>query len=249
MPKSCISPAALVTGASRGIGRAVAERLAADGFHVIITYQSRSAEAQEVARGIASAGGQATACRLEMEDGAAIADFFAGTIKNSFDLAVLVNNAGITRDGLLVRMKDEDFDRVLDIDLRGPFICSREAAKLMSRRRKGRIINISSVVGQMGNPGQSNYSAAKAGLIGLTKSCARELASRNITVNAVCPGFIETDMTAGLPDDVREHYLRGIPLRRLGLPAEVGAAVAFLASDDAAYITGQVLAVNGGLYC
>lgn len=249
MPASSTTAAALVTGASRGIGRAIAERLAADGFHVLITYQSRAAEAEEAARAIISAGGQASAFRLEMGDAAAITDFFAGTVKKSFDLAVLVNNAGITSDGLLIRMKDEDFDRVLDVDLRAPFICSREAAKLMSKRRKGRIINISSVVGQMGNAGQSNYSAAKAGLIGLTKTCARELASRNITVNAVCPGFIETDMTAGLPDEVRQHYLDGIPLRRLGLPAEVGAAVAFLASDEAAYITGQVLAVNGGLYC
>ena len=184
-----------------------------------------------------------------MGDSAAVADFFAAEIKDKVDLAVLVNNAGITKDGFLVRMKDEDFDKVLAVNLRGAFVCTREAAKIMSKNRKGRIINISSVVGQMGNAGQINYASAKAGLLGLTKSCAKELASRQITVNAVAPGFIETDMTAALNDDVRASYVESIPLKRMGVAQDVAEAAAFLASDKAGYITGQVLAVNGGMYC
>ena len=182
-------------------------------------------------------------------DGEAVAAFFAEHIKGKVNLAVLVNNAGITKDGFLVRMKDDDFDRVITINLRGAFICTREAAKIMTKARHGRIVNISSVVGQMGNAGQANYSAAKAGLLGLTKSCAKELAARQITVNAVAPGFIETDMTAALSDDVRASYEAAIPLKRMGTAQEIADAVAFLASDKAAYITGQVLAVNGGMYC
>ena len=178
-----------------------------------------------------------------------MAAFFAEHIKGKVNLAVLVNNAGITKDGFLVRMKDDDFDRVITINLRGAFICTREAAKIMTKARHGRIVNISSVVGQMGNAGQANYSAAKAGLLGLTKSCAKELAARQITVNAVAPGFIETDMTAALSDDVRASYEAAIPLKRMGTAQEIADAVAFLASDKAAYITGQVLAVNGGMYC
>ena len=165
------------------------------------------------------------------------------------ELDVLVNNAGITKDGLMLRMKDEDFDRVIQTNLRGAFVCVREAAKIMTRQRHGRIINISSVVGQMGNAGQINYASAKAGLIGLTKSAAKELAGRNVTVNAVAPGFVETDMTASLPDDVRAAYIDAIPLKRLGTPQDIADAVAFLASPGAGYITGQVIAVNGGMYC
>ena len=161
---------------------------------------------------------------------------------------MLVNNAGITKDGFLVRMKDDDFDRVITINLRGAFICTREAAKIMTKARHGRIVNISSVVGQMGNAGQANYSAAKAGLLGLTKSCAKELAARQITVNAVAPGFIAPDMTAARSDEVRASYEAAIPLKRMGTAQEIADAVAFLASDRAAYITGQVLAVNGGMY-
>ena len=160
-----------------------------------------------------------------------------------------MNNAGITRDGLVLRMKDEDFDAVLNTNLRGAFLFLREAAKIMTRQRGGRIINISSVVGQMGNAGQINYAAAKAGLIGMTKSAAKELGSRSVTVNAVAPGFIETDMTAALAEDVRKAYVSAIPLGRLGSAQDVADAVAFLASDKASYITGQVIAVNGGLYC
>lgn len=242
-------PTALVTGGSRGIGRAIAQCLARDGFQVCLTYVSRPEEAEQTVASIVAAGGKAHAYPLNVGDSAAVADFFANEIRDKVNLAVLVNNAGITRDGFLVRMKDEDFDAVLGINLRGAFTCTREAAKIMSKKRTGRIINISSVVGQMGNAGQVNYAAAKAALLGLTKSCAKELAARQITVNAVAPGFIETDMTAGLTDTVREAYMDAIPLKRLGSAADVAEAVAFLASDRAAYITGQVIAVNGGMYC
>lgn len=242
-------PTALVTGGSRGIGRAIALTLARDGYQVLLTYVSRPEEAQETVDAIVQAGGSAQAAALNVGDGEAVSAFFAERIKDKVRLAALVNNAGITKDGFLVRMKDEDFDRVLNINLRGAFLCTREAAKIMSKNRYGRIVNISSVVGQMGNAGQINYAAAKAGLLGLTKSCAKELAARNITVNAVAPGFIETDMTAGLADDVRAAYAEAIPLRRMGTAQEIADAVSFLASDKAAYITGQVLGVNGGMYC
>ena len=243
------TPTALVTGGSRGIGRAIAQTLARDGFQVILTYVSRPEEAESAAAAIVEAGGQARACKLNVGDPQSVTDFFANEIKDKVNLAVLVNNAGITKDGFLVRMKDEDFDAVMNVNLRGAFICTREAARIMSKKRYGRIVNISSVVGQMGNAGQVNYASAKAALLGLTKSCAKELAARNITVNAVAPGFIETDMTASLTDEVRAEYARAIPLKRMGTAQEVADAVAFLASDKAAYITGQVLAVNGGMYC
>lgn len=242
-------PTALVTGGSRGIGRAIAQTLARDGFQILLTYVSRPEEAQETVEAIRQAGGAAQAAALNVGDAEAVTAFFAEQIKDKLLLAALVNNAGITKDGFLVRMKDEDFDRVLTINLRGAFLCTREAAKIMSRNRRGRIVNISSVVGQMGNAGQVNYAAAKAGLLGLTKSCAKELAARNITVNAVAPGFIETDMTATLPDDVRAAYAEAIPLKRMGTAQEIADAVSFLVSDKAAYITGQVLGVNGGMYC
>ena len=226
---------ALVTGGSRGIGKAIAETLAKAGYQVYLTYVSKADEAEAVARNIVAAGGKARAFRLD--------------VKDQVELDVLVNNAGITKDGLMLRMKDEDFDRVIQTNLRGAFVCVREAAKIMTRQRHGRIINISSVVGQMGNAGQINYASAKAGLIGLTKSAAKELAGRNVTVNAVAPGFVETDMTASLPDDVRAAYIDAIPLKRLGTPQDIADAVAFLASPGAGYITGQVIAVNGGMYC
>ena len=240
---------ALVTGAFRGIGKAVAQCLARDGLQVYLTDVSEPAEAAQTIREIEEQGGKARAFRLDVSDVQAVNDFFAAEIKNKVQLAVLVNNAGITKDGFLIRMQDEDFDRVLAVNLRGAFACLREAAKIMSRQRSGRIINISSVSGQMGNAGQVNYSAAKAGLIGMTKSAAKELAARNVTVNAVAPGFIETGMTAVLPEEVRAAYLEHIPLKRLGQVDDVAEAVAFLASDKAGYITGQVLAVNGGMYC
>jgi 3-oxoacyl-[acyl-carrier protein] reductase len=240
---------ALVTGAFRGIGKAVAQCLARDGFQIYLTDVSAPEEAAQTIAEIEAQGGKARAFRLDVSDVQAVADFFAAEIKNKVQLAVLVNNAGITKDGFLIRMQDEDFDRVLAVNLRGAFACLREAAKIMSKQRSGRIINISSVSGQMGNAGQVNYSAAKAGLIGMTKSAAKELAARNVTVNAVAPGFIETGMTAVLPEEVRAAYLEHIPLKRLGQVDDVAEAVAFLASDKAGYITGQVLAVNGGMYC
>lgn len=241
-------PCALVTGGSRGIGRAIAEKLAKDGYQVILTYVNRAAEAVAVVENIKKAGGDAQTFALNVGDGEAVKDFFATEIK-SRNLRILVNNAGITHDGLLLRMSDENFAHVIDINLLGAFSCIREAAKIMSKNRFGRIVNISSVVGQMGNAGQSNYSAAKAGLIGLTKACAKELASRDITVNAVAPGFIDTDMTANLDAATRDEYKKVIPLGRFGTVEDVAGAVSFLVSPAASYITGQVLAVNGGLYC
>lgn len=240
---------ALVTGASRGIGKAVAEEMARMGFAVYLTYVSKPEEAESVAASVNASGGSARAFRLNVSDPVEVAAFFQNEIKDKVALAVLVNNAGITKDGLMIRMKDEDWDAVLNVNLRGAFACTREAAKIMTRQRFGRIINITSVSGQMGNAGQINYSSAKAGLIGMTKAAAKELAARNITVNAVAPGFIETDMTAALPDDARAAYKGQIPLKRYGTVDDVAAAVGFLASDRAGYITGQVLAVNGGLYC
>ncbi|MDL2209223.1 3-oxoacyl-[acyl-carrier-protein] reductase [Desulfovibrio sp. OttesenSCG-928-O18] len=241
--------AALVTGASRGIGKAIAEEMAKTGLTVFLTYVSKADEAEKVAEDINASGGSARAFRLDVGDPVAVEAFFQENIKDKVELAVLVNNAGITKDGLMMRMKDSDWDAVLNVNLRGAFACTREAAKLMTRQRYGRIINITSISGQMGNPGQINYASSKAGLIGLTKAAAKELAPRNITVNAVAPGFIETDMTAALPEEAQKAYLAQIPLKRLGSVDDIAAAVAFLASDRAGYITGQVLAVNGGLYC
>ena len=240
---------ALVTGGSRGIGKGVAEALAATGYQVYLTYVSKPEEAEAVAQGIRQQGGKAQAFCLNVGDAAAVSAFFAENIKDKVDLTVLVNNAGITKDGFLIRTNDDDFDRVLHVNLRGAFVCLREAANIMSKQRHGRIVNISSVVGQMGNAGQVNYAAAKAGLHGMTMSAAKELAGRNITVNAVAPGFIETDMTASLPEDVRKTYEESIPLKRMGSVEDVANAVVFLASDKASYITGQIIAVNGGMYC
>lgn len=240
---------ALVTGGSRGIGKAIAETLGREGYQVYLTYVSKPEEAQKVADGIIAAGGKASAFKLNVGNSEEIADFFASHIKDKVALDVLVNNAGITKDGLLLRMKDADYDAVLDINLRGAFVCTREAAKIMAKQRYGRIVNITSVVGQMGNAGQVNYSAAKAGMIGMTKATAKELGARNITVNAVAPGFIQTDMTDALPEQVQKEYQNAIPLKRFGAVKDVAEAVTFLASKKAGYITGQVLAVNGGMYC
>jgi len=239
---------ALVTGGSRGIGRACAERLAKDGYDVYLTYVSRPEEADKVVAAIAQGGGCAKAFKLDASDREALVAFFAAEIKDKVSLEVLVNNAGITKDGLIIRMKDEDWDRVIQVNLTGAFACLREASKIMVKQRQGRIINIASVVGQMGNAGQANYVAAKAGLIGLTKSAARELAGRGITVNAVTPGFIQTDMTASLPEAIVAKMLENIPLGRLGGSEDIAAAVSFLAGPGAGYVTGQVLAVNGGMY-
>lgn len=239
---------ALVTGGSRGIGRACAERLAKDGFEVYLTYVSRPEEAEKSVAAITEAGGEAKAFCLDASNRQAVSAFFTEEIKDKVSLEVLVNNAGITKDGLLIRMKDDDWDKVLQVNLTGAFACLREAAKIMAKQRLGRIINISSVVGQMGNAGQANYAAAKAGLIGLTKSAARELAGRGVTVNAITPGFIATDMTAVLPEAVVAKMLENIPLGRLGAPEDIASAVSYLAGPGAGYVTGQVLAVNGGMY-
>lgn len=246
---SDLTPTALVTGGSRGIGKSIAKTLARDGFQVYLTYVSKADEAALVVSEIEAAGGRAKAFALNVGDSASVEEFFKSEIKDKVFLSVLVNNAGVTKDGLILRMKDEDWDKVLGINLRGPFICLREASKIMTKQRSGRVVNIVSVVGQMGNAAQANYSAAKAGLIGLTKASAKELAARNITVNAVAPGFIQTDMTDALSEEIRELYMNQIPLRRFGQAEDVAEAVSFLASDKAAYITGQVLAVNGGMYC
>ncbi len=243
------APTAVVTGGSRGIGRAVALALARDGYQILLSYVSRPEQAAAVVEEIEALGGAAEAVCLNVADSAAVAAFFRDRVKDKVRLACLVNNAGITKDGFLIRMKDEDYDAVLGVNLRGTFVCTREAAKIMAKNRSGCIVNISSVVGQMGNAGQVNYSASKAGILGLTKSAAKELAARGIRVNAVAPGFIETEMTSVLPEEQRRQYADAIPLKRLGRAEDVADAVAFLASPKAAYITGQVLAVNGGMYC
>lgn len=238
---------ALVTGASRGIGQAIALKLAASGVYVIATATTEGGAIATVAA-INSIGGKAQAVKLDVTNCAEVEALFKDIISEYGRLDILVNNAGITKDGLIMRMKENDWDLVIDTNLKGSFNCLREASKIMTKARYGRIVNISSVVGEMGNPGQANYCASKAGLIGLTKSAARELAKRNVTVNAVAPGFIETDMTAELPEKAREALLQNIPTERLGSVDDIAYAVSFLVSPNASYITGQVLSVNGGMY-
>ncbi len=240
---------ALVTGGSRGIGKGIAYALAKEGLQVFLTYVSKADEAEAVVNDICANGGKAKAFCLNVSNSSDVEQFFANNIKDKVNLCTLVNNAGVTKDGFLIRMKDADFDSVLDINLRGAFFCMREAARTMAKQRHGSIINISSVVGQMGNVGQVNYAATKAGLHGMTMSAAKELAGRNIRVNTVAPGFIETDMTACLSEEVRKQYEDIVPLKRMGSVEEVANAVVFLASEKSAYITGQLIAVNGGMYC
>ena len=238
---------ALVTGASRGIGRAVALCLAAEGARVAINYAGNVKAAEEVKASVEAAGGTAILCQADVADSAAVEAMIADVVKEFGAIDILVNNAGITRDTLLMRMKDEDFAKVLDTNLKGVFYCTKAVSKLMMKKRSGRIVNMASVVGLVGNAGQTNYAAAKAGVIGFSKSAAKELASRGITVNVVAPGFIGTDMTAGLPESVKEKMLTDIPLGRMGEPEDVANAVLFLASDQASYITGQVVNVDGGM--
>ena len=236
---------ALVTGASKGIGRAIALRLAEDGANVAVIYAGSADKAEAVVNEITALGVNAKAYRCNVADSAAVNETVKAVTNDLGKIDILVNNAGITRDGLMLRMKDEDFDAVLNTNLKGVFNMIRACYSGFIRKKSGRIINISSVSGIMGNAGQANYSASKAGVIGLTKSVARELASRGITCNAVAPGFIQTDMTENLGDN--NPLLNSIPLGRMGKPEDIAAAVAFLASDSAAYITGEVLKVDGGL--
>jgi 3-oxoacyl-[acyl-carrier protein] reductase len=237
---------AVVTGASRGIGEAIAVALARQGRHVVLV--ARSAEKlAAVQQTIQTAGGTASVRSCDFAEGSSVARVIEQIADEHGRLDILVNNAGITRDGLVLRMSDEQFDEVLNVNLRSAFIACRVAAKSMLRGKWGRIINISSVAGLVGNAGQANYAASKAGLIGLTKSLGKELAGKNITANVVAPGFVETDMTRGLPDAVKEGAKAVTPLKRFGVPQEVAAAVAYFASEEAGYTTGQVLAVDGGM--
>lgn len=238
---------AVVTGASRGIGKVIALDLAAAGAKIVAS--ARSLESlEDLVQEIKTAGGEAIAVQADVASTEDVANIFSSAVEAFGRVDVLINNAGITKDGLLLRMKDQDWDQVLDTNLKSAFLCTKAAAKLMSKQKAGRIINISSVVGEMGNAGQANYCASKAGLIGLTKSVARELAKRNVTVNAITPGFIVSDMTEELSDKVKEEMSSQIPLGRFGEASDISASVLFLASDGAGYITGQTLGVNGGMY-
>ena len=239
---------ALITGGSRGIGRAICLKLAEQGARVFVNYTSGEAPAQETVRLAKELGAEAEALQFDVASSEAVDKAFDVIKEKAGRLDILVNNAGISRDGLLLRMKDEDWTTTLGVNLNGAFYCSRAAAKVMVRARQGRIVNISSVVGEMGNVGQTPYVSSKAGLIGLTKALAKELAARSITVNAVTPGFIETDMTASLQPELREKHLEVIPLSRYGQASEVASLVAFLSSEDAGYVTGQVIGINGGMY-
>lgn len=238
---------AVVTGASRGIGAAIAKRLAKEGALVIVNYQGSQERAEQVKKEIEEAGGRAALWRCDVSDAAECQAMLEGVRKEYGAVDILVNNAGINRDGLLLTMSPDDFDRVVKTNLYGCFYCTKAAAKGMIKKRSGRIVNISSVSGVLGNAGQANYAASKAGIIGFTKTAARELAGRGVTVNAIAPGFIETDMTGKLPEDVRTAAAAQIPLKRFGKPEDIAAAAAFLASPEAGYITGQVLGVDGGM--
>ena len=238
---------AVVTGASRGIGRQIAITLASKGVVVIVNYNGSAAKAQEVVDEIAAAGGKAEAVQCNVSEYAKAGELMEYVIKKYGRIDILVNNAGITKDGLLMKMSEEDFDAVLDTNLKGAFNCMKHVSRQMIKQKGGRIINMSSVSGVMGNAGQTNYAASKAGVIGLTKAAAREMASRGITVNAIAPGFIVTEMTDVLPDAIKESTKEQIPMKKFGETADIANAVAFLASDEAKYITGQVLCVDGGM--
>jgi 3-oxoacyl-[acyl-carrier protein] reductase len=238
---------ALVTGASRGIGRAIALELARQGAKIAVNYAGSEAKANEVVEEIKNMGGEAFAIQADVSDAQAVDRMIKTVLERFGRIDILVNNAGITRDNLLMRMKEEEWDDVININLKGVFNCTKAVTRPMMKQRYGRIVNIASIVGVMGNPGQANYVASKAGVIGLTKTAARELASRNITVNAVAPGFITTDMTERLNEEIKAEMLKQIPLARFGEPEDVAKVVAFLASDAASYMTGQTLHVDGGM--
>jgi 3-oxoacyl-[acyl-carrier protein] reductase len=238
---------ALVTGASRGIGRATAIKLGAAGAKVAVNFNASEAAAEEVVGAITSGGGEARAMKADVSNSAEVEAMVNDLVKDWGRVDILVNNAGITRDNLMMRMSQEEWDAVMDTNLRSAYFCTRAVLRPMLRNRWGRIISLSSVVGLTGNPGQANYAAAKAGLIGFTKSIAREVASRNITANAIAPGFIATDITAVLPEALKEAMLQAIPAERVGEPDDIANAVVFLASELSSYITGQVLNINGGM--
>jgi 3-oxoacyl-[acyl-carrier protein] reductase len=238
---------AVVTGGSRGLGRAVCLELARGGANVVLCYAGNEAAAQETVSACGALGAKALAVQCDVSDAGAVKALMDAALREFGRIDILVNNAGVTKDGLIMMMKEEDFDRVIAANLKGTFLCMKAVSRQMIKQRYGRIVNLSSVVGLRGNAGQVNYAASKAGVIGMTKSLAKELASRSITVNAVAPGFIATDMTAAMTDDARSAAQSVIPLGTLGAPEDVARAVAFLASDQAAYITGQVLAVDGGM--
>jgi 3-oxoacyl-[acyl-carrier protein] reductase len=239
---------ALVTGASRGIGRAIAERLARDGAVVLINYVQNQVAAEETLKSIEITGGKAELCRFDIALGTEVTTAVQSIVDRHGKVDILVNNAGLAIDNLLLRLKEEEWERVMEVNLKGVFLCTKAAVRSMLRQRSGRIINLTSIVAQTGNAGQAAYTAAKAGVIGFTKTMAKELASRAITVNAVAPGFIETDMTGSLPEEVKTGYLSLIPAGRWGTAAEVAEVVAFLSSPLAGYITGQVININGGMY-
>lgn len=238
---------AVVTGASRGIGRAIALKLAEEGAKVIVNYSGSQAKAEEVVAMIQENGGEAIAVQASVSQTEEVTALMDAAVKTYGSLDILVNNAGITRDNLIMRMKEDEWDDVLNTNLKGVFLCTKAVTRQMMKQRAGRIINISSIVGVAGNAGQANYVAAKAGVIGLTKTTAKELASRNILVNAIAPGFIETEMTEQLPEDIKQGMLTQIPLAKLGQPEDIAKAVAFLASEDANYMTGQTLHIDGGM--
>ena len=239
---------AFVTGGSRGIGRATAEVLAEQGAHVVLTYVGNEGQAREAVQAIVAAGRKAEAIRMDVAAGPASEQAIADAAKRLGRLDILVSNAGISVDALLLRVKDEDFDRTLNVNLKGAVACARAAIKVMMRAKNGRVIFVSSVVGEMGNAGQTAYAASKAALLGVAKSLAKEYASRGITVNAVTPGYVDTDMTSTMTGEAREKTVAGIPLGRTATAREIAAAIAYLASDEAAYVTGQALRVNGGMY-
>lgn len=238
----------LVTGAGRGIGASIARRFASEGAEVIVNYSGNDEAAQKTVDEITATGGQSQKYKCSVNDSESVKVMIDEIIKEFGRIDILVNNAGITKDGLMLRMTDEDFDRVIDVNLKGTFNCTKYVSKYMLKQKSGKIINISSVVGLSGNAGQVNYSASKAGIIGITKSAAKELSSRGITVNAVAPGYVDTDMTKVLSDNIRNEILKNIPLQRMGNVKDISNCVAFLASEDASYITGQVISVDGGMH-